>query len=221
MDRLVRLLYGLIIALLSVAAHSAEPDFRHFYIGAGIADVEPNLYEDYGGCYNCGYSTGGSTGIGFTLTGGWRFHRYMALEAGYVYGDEPGYSDYLVYVPELAGTYDVQAVMDYQSIDLGLVGILEGKVWDVYAKGGVAYYDAQSRQDLIEYSTGATVQRTIDRQNWSWAFAIGGGVRFGDGRYRVRLEYRIVQISPELLAAPSGDASMGTADLQFQVRFGK
>jgi hypothetical protein len=220
-DRFVRLLYGPFIALLAVTAHSAEPDSRYFYAGAGIADVEPTLYEDFGGCYNCGYSTGGSTGVGFTLTGGWRFHRFMALEASYVYGDEPGYKGFLMYVPELSGFYDVNARMDYQSIDLGLLGIFEGKVWDIYAKGGVAYYDAQSRQDLVEYPTGAMGQRTVDRQDWSWVFALGGGFRFADDRYRVRLEYRIIQISPKLLAAPSGDASMGIADLQIQVRFGR
>lgn len=216
-----------LLAALAVAASPAaaqEPaSYSGFYFGAGINDAsfsvtdEGTCWDYYGDCEE--WSRDGDSDTGWSATAGWRFNRWFALEASYLDAGTPRWDDYYVYVPGLNGVYDVEAEVDFRAADVSAVAMLPFlEIWDVYVKAGVARYDAESRQRVVDVATNRSFRRTFDHSDTTFTFGIGGGVTFAE-RARVRLEVRGMPVDRDLLVEPSGDAMMLVADLQLQYRF--
>jgi OOP family OmpA-OmpF porin len=214
----------LALAAVTLPAAAQTPPSSGFYLGAGIADASFSVTDDgacrdyyYGDCET--WSRDGDSDTGWTATAGWRFNRWFALEAGYLDAGQPGWDDYYVYVPELNGAYDVAADVKLRAADLSAVAMLPFlDVWDVYVKAGVARYDAESRQRVVDVATGRSFRRTFEHSDTTATFAIGGGVTFAE-RLRARLEVRGMPVDRDLLVEPSGDALLLVVDLQLQYRF--
>lgn len=216
---LATLVYPLRTAAQEVTVDDGVP--RGFYLGGGVTDATPSVVgEDCWGYYYGCWSRDGESDTGWAVTAGWRFGRFVAVEAGYTDAGTPTWDDYLVYVPDLNGTYNVYADVDFRAADLTVVGILPFlRIWDVYLRGGLAYTEAESRQQLVDVATGRTVRRTVDDDGIDLVLGFGGGVTFAE-RVRVRLEYRLYTLDRDLLAEPAGDATMDVFDLQVLYRFG-
>lgn len=210
------------LAVSSAHAQQPAPGVGGFYLGAGVADTSFSLSDegdcwDYYGCQE--WSRDGGSDTGYSLTAGYRFNRWFALEAGYLDAGTPQWDDFFVYVPELNGVYDVQADVDFRAADLSAVAMLPFlDRWDIYAKAGAARYEATSHQRVIDVATNRTLRRTFDHSDTTFVFGLGGGVTFAE-RARVRLEVRGMPIDRDLLVEPSGDAMLLVVDLQLQYRF--
>ncbi len=192
-----------------------------FYVGAGIADANVSIYDDYG-CwyYYCsGASRDGESDTGLTLAAGWRINSWVAVEAQYVDAGNPRWDDFLVYVPDLNGTYNVAADLDVQATEVTVLGILPLGRWDIYLRAGAAYVDAKSVQHLLNVNTNRTTTRTVTDTGTEFVIGFGGGVTFAD-RVRLRLEFQEIGLDRDLLAESVGDASVYVVDLQLQYRFG-
>jgi opacity protein-like surface antigen len=216
-----------LLAALAVAASPAaaqEPaSYSGFYFGAGVNDASFSLTDEgtcwdyYGDCEE--WSRDGDSDTGWSATAGWRFNRWFALETSYLDAGTPRWDDYYVYVPDLNGVYNVEAEVDFRAVDLSAVAMLPFlDIWDVYVKAGVARYDAESRQRVVDVVTNRSFRRTFDHSDTTYTFGIGGGVTFAE-RARLRLEVRGMPVDRDLLVEPSGDAMLLVADLQLQYRF--
>jgi hypothetical protein len=207
---------------LPAAAQESSSSQAGFYLGAGVNDAsfsltdEGSCWDYYGDCEE--WSRDGDSATGWSATAGWRFNRWFALEANYLDAGRPQWDDFLVYVPELGGVYDVEADVDFRATDLSAVAMLPIGIWDVYVKAGVARYEAESRQRVVDVATGRAFRRTFEHSDTTVAFGIGGGVTFAE-RARLRLEVRGMPVDRDLLVEPSGDALLLVADLQLQYRF--
>jgi len=125
--------------LAAVAATTAVPAFAQFapsaYIGAGIGRGNLNINAtEFTGLSN---ATVGDTDTSWTVRAGWRFHPYMALEAGYY---EFGTYDFR----GNAGAVTVTGDAKVESYSLSLVGILPmGEHFEGYGRIGYAHTKAK------------------------------------------------------------------------------
>jgi hypothetical protein len=212
--------YAAALVTCTLAAAPALAQEPGFYLGAGIADSNVQLTE--GGCddYWCDeWSRDGRSDGGYTITAGWRVNRWFALEAGYLDAGTPGWDDFGVYVPSLGGIRDVEADVDFRATELAALAVLPlGRTFDVYAKLGVARYEATSRQRAKDRRSGSSSVRTLEDSGTEPTLGVGAGVTIAE-RLRARLEVRGMRVDPELLIAPGGEATLLTFDLQLQYRF--
>lgn len=213
---------ALFVVAPPVAAQEPPVAGAGFYVGAGISDASFSVTDEgscrdyYGDCEQ--WSRDGDSTTGWSATAGWRFNRWFALEASHLDAGTPQWDDFLVYVPELGGVHDVAADIEFRATDLSGVAMLPLGVWDLYVKAGVARYEAESRQRVVDVATGRAFRRTIEHSDTTVTFGIGGGVTFAE-RARLRLEVRGMPVDRDLLVEPSGDALLLVADLQLQYRF--
>jgi hypothetical protein len=215
-------LLALAIASTPAVAQQSPSPYAGFYVGAGINDASFSM-SDSNSCwsyYDCDeWSRDGDSDTGWSATAGWRFNRWFAIEATYLDAGTPRWDDYFVYVPDLNGVYNVAADVEFRAADLSAVAMLPFLgIWDVYVKAGVARYDAESRQRVVDVATNRAFRRTFDHSDTTFTFGIGGGVTFAE-RVRARLEVRGMPVDRDLLVEPSGDAMMLVVDLQLQYRF--
>lgn len=193
---------------------------RGFYVGAGVGSTEPTVLEDSDYWYAGDFESGdaGTSALAFA---GYRFNRYFAVEAGYLDADGMGFDDSLVYVPDLLDVYNTDVDLDATAAEVSVLGIFPFlRIWEVYARLGLAFWDAESEQRLVPSFGGTPVERSLDDSGTGIAFGIGGGVTVVE-RLHLRLEYRFFDVDEDLLAADSDDgASIDTFALDVQYRFG-
>lgn len=218
----VALAVALTLAALPAAAQEPRTSRAGLYLGVGVNDAsfsvtdEGSCWDYYGDCE--GWSRDGDSATGWSATAGWRFNRWFALEASYLDAGGPRWDDFLVYVPEFDDVHDVEADVELRATDLSAVALLPIGIWDLYVKAGVARYEAESRQRVVDVDTGRAFRRTFEHSDTTVTFGIGGGVTFVE-RARLRLEVRGMPVDRDLLVEPSGDALLWVADLQLQYRF--
>lgn len=210
----------LILVLIPFGA-SAElrvPEIvRGFYAGAGIGSAEPSTWD-----YDYWYSDleSGDSDTSLSVFAGYRFNRYLAVEAGWFDGGTMGFDQSLVYVPELLDVYNTSVVLDVTAVNASAIGVLPfARIWEVYLRGGLAFYDADAEQRLTPSFGGESVERSIDDSDVDFLFGIGVGVTLFK-RAHLRLEYQSFFIDEDLLAADDDSASVDTLLLDLQYRFG-
>jgi hypothetical protein len=193
---------------------------KGWYAGGGIGIANVYSYSDT--CYGCwGDSDYGDSDFAYTFTGGYRFIPYFAIEASYLDSGTPEWDQDLVYVGDLNDIFNVDAKLDLTSYQVSVLGIFPfAKIWEVYLRGGMAFWDGDSEQILTRVSDNEVTMRNVDESGANFLLGVGGGVTLGK-RWHIRLDYVYFGIDDNLLALGSGDdAYSDIATLQVHYRIG-
>ncbi len=194
---------------------------KGWYAGGGVG--MSNVYSYTDTCYGCwADSSHGDSDFSYTFTGGYRFTPHFAVEASYLDSGTPEWDEDLVYIGDLNGTYNVDAKIDLTSYQLSVLGILPfAKIWEVYLRGGVAFWDGDSDQALRRVSDNELTTRRISESGADFLLGVGGGVTLKE-RWHMRLEYIYFGIDDSLLALGSWDeAYADIATFQVLYQFGR
>lgn len=221
MIRAITVILMLQLAVQGARAEDLPETFKGPYVGAGLssANVSVSYGTYYGWC--CGYwdYEAGEEDTGYGIHAGYRVNRYFAVEAVYLEAGSLGWQESFVYVPDLNGIYNNDVQLDYSAGELLASGVLPfAKRWELYLKGGIAFWEAQSRQRLFDVVTGETIARTVDGDDQDFVFAIGLGVSFARA-WHLRMEFSSIMLDETLLNADDGDATVDVLTLEMQYRF--
>jgi opacity protein-like surface antigen len=207
----------LVIATCAARAHPHTPaDSRGFYVGAGVGYADPSSYEDD---YWYSDTESGDGDDATVVFAGYRFHRHVAVEAAWLDTGDLGWSESLVYVPDLLDVYNTDIALDATASQLSVLGILPfAGIWEVFLRGGVAWWDADAQQRFTPSFGGATVERSVYDDGAGLLFGIGGSVTFLS-HLHARLEYQVFDVDEDLYAFEDDSASIDTVLLDLQYRF--
>jgi len=208
----------LILIPFGASAQPGDPDtVRGFYAGAGIGDAGPTTWNNY---YWYSDIESGDSDTSLSVFAGYRFNRYLAVEVAWFDAGTMGWDQSLVYVPDLLDVYNTHVDLDVTTVNASVVGVLPfARIWEVYLRGGVAYYDADAEQRLTPSYGGVPVTRSIDDSGADFLFGFGVGVTLFN-RAHLRLEFQTFFIDEDLLAVEDDTASVDTILLDLQYRFG-
>jgi hypothetical protein len=199
---------------------SESVSLKGWYAGGGVGIANVYSYSDT--CYGCwGDSDYGDSDFAYTFTGGYRFIPYFGIEASYLDSGTPEWDQDFVYVGDLNDTFNVDAKIDLTSYQVSVLGILPfAKIWEVYLRGGVAFWDGDSEQILTSVSDNEVTKLNVDESGADFLLGVGGGVTLGK-RWHIRLDYVYFGIDDNLLALGNwDDAYSDIATLQVHYRIG-
>jgi opacity protein-like surface antigen len=165
----------------------------NWYIGASTDDTHVEVFR------GLGWEMGGSE-RGFSVRGGWRFHRNFEVEFGGLRASDLQWSEYLSTVALAAHTsFDVAALT---ASAVGKVHM--GKTFEGYLKVGLAFYDVAGGQVLDTLRSNAAITRDVDDSGSD--YLLGGGIAIkASPKWRVRLEYQYFGIDRDFLGVGGGD----------------
>ena len=208
----------------SAAAQGTTETWHGFYVGGG--GTYSNVSVEVGtGCYDCyvwwgdyPYYDEGDGDYSYSVHAGYRFNQWIAAELSYVDGGTIGWDEDYVFMPELGGYYRNEVDFSAKVPELSVLGILPfARRWEVYARGGLAAWDATSDQKLTDLETGEVIYRESDDDGLDFLFGIGVGVTFFES-FHTRLEYQAVWIDGDALNVDS-ETTLDTLMLDLQYRF--
>lgn len=212
---------SLLLALVSVGVAAQPPapqNVSGFYAGGGVGSTEPTSY-DFEDWYYSDVESGNSATSGILFTG-YRITKYLAVDAAYIDAGGIGWSESLVYIPDLLGVYNTDIALDVSAWQLGVSGILPfGKIWEAYLKGGLTFWDADGTQQFTPSFGGTVVNRSVSNRGTGFLFSMGGSVRVLP-RLRLQLEYQAFDVDEDLFALEYDSATIDTFFLGLQYRFG-
>ena len=217
--RLLSLVLILGMALPATSLAQAEgPYDKGWYIGAGLAVNDVYSYEEFClGCY--GASIYGDSGAGFTLSGGLRINRYLAIEGSYFGDATMGWDEGIVFDQATLQTYLLDADIELSSWQVSVLGILAGRKWEAYVRVGLSMWNAESDQLLTPLGLGPQFQRRFDRDGEDFSLGVGLGRSFGDN-WQWRFDYGYFGIDDELLGVGGSESAYSDAlSLQILSRF--
>jgi len=192
---------------------------KGWYFGGGVAATNVFANQDYGLSAS---SERGSSDSGFVINGGYRFNRFLAAEIGYLDGGEPTFQTVIVdsSVPSLITSVDLMQKTD--AFEATLVGILPFfKIWEIYIKGGAAFWDASSQQVFTPITGGSTTTRQVDKDGVDFLLGVGFGVTVWK-KLHLRFEYQAFRTDDELLALnDEREARFDAFSAEVHWRFGK
>lgn len=190
---------GLIACLALLAQVAGAADGRSaggWYLGGGAALTNVFANKDIG-LY--GSSERGSSDTGFVISGGYRFARYVAAEIGWLDGGEPRFDSLELQANNPIDLVATNIAQKTDALEASVLGILPFfEIWEVYIKGGFAFWDATSRQVLTPV-VGEPTLRQLDRDGTDFLLGIGVGFSFTKNLH-LRLEYQAFRTNDELLA---------------------
>jgi len=182
-----------------VAGEPAAP--APWYVGGGISANNVFAVESFG---LSEFSERGNSDTGFVLVGGYSWHKYVDFEINYIDGGSPSFNSLITEACPGTPPCFIDVVQETKAVSAGVVGSLPfAGIWEVYIKGGVAFWDASSVQVISPLDPGPSTESRIDRSGTDFMLAVGAGLMVGD-RARLRLEYQAFRTDDELLNADSG-----------------
>jgi len=217
----MRLIAILLASFIPCISWSQDIDIDYgmkgWYLGGGAGIANVYSWTDYG----WGSADYGDSDAAYTITGGYRFMPYFAVEAAWLDSGTPTWNRDLVYVGNLLDVYNVDASIDLSAYQVSAVGILPfAKIWEVYIRGGASVWDGTSSQVLTRVSDGQVTLRTIDDTGVSFLLGVGAGVKLGHN-WQIRVDYSYYGIQDDLLVVSSGDSAYTDfGALQVVYRFG-
>lgn len=167
-------------ALGGGTAHAATPADQGWYVGASAGRTSFSYPQG-----------GGFDGDGYSVFGGYRFNRHLAIEGAYA---DLGSADFrfdcpagLVCVPEL---YPIFLTESYRRADLALVGILPvNDRFDVFAKVGYSRARYEQAVDYALYPDDDYSDKSSET-----VYGLGGRLHF-NGPWSLRLQWDRSEVS--------------------------
>jgi hypothetical protein len=186
-----------------------------FYAGGSIGGSDVSVASDDG--FFQSSLTGEEDSVS-ELHFGYRVRRHLGAEFGY-FEAGPAWERF-VYPPQFNEVYRYAAQLDVGVTQLTVVGVLPfARLWEAFAKGGVAFSQADADQTLTRMSDGATLATgRVDRSHAGPIVGLGVGAS-PTPAWHVRLEMQSFEVEGELLSVAS-PTSIDTWLLSFQYSFG-
>ncbi|MCX7064628.1 MAG: outer membrane beta-barrel protein [Proteobacteria bacterium] len=218
---MTRVFFGalLVIAVLAAASSATAADAQGFYFGGGVGSTWLSVYDNNNNdcCYyyydNNYNSETSDSFASFTAFAGYRFGSFVAAEVGYFYADNPEWNEYSTYIGELDDVFDSFVQLDYESVQISVLGILPfADIWEAYLRGGASFSKVQGDRNLVRVFDGALFEGTIDNDDTEFLFGIGVGVNLTPSLH-VRLEFNTVPIDNNIINA-NGDASIDSVKIE-------
>lgn len=168
---------GLTLGLTLASTPALADQDRGLYVGIGVGDfsLEVDDFDDVTGENFDGSDTS------LKAFGGWRFSRNFALELAYI--DFGGPDDTV----DIDGT-PVNAAVDISGFAPYLVGTLPLGIFELFAKVGYYFYDA----DVDASSGGISASESVSDEDL--VYGAGVGIVLFD-HLATRLEYEIIDVS--------------------------
>jgi len=181
---------------------AAEPNSpAPWYIGGGISANNVFAVEGFGRAES---SERGNSDAGFVLVGGYSWNRYVDFEINYIEGGSPTFNTLISEACPGTPPCFIDVVQETKAVSAGIVGSLPfARIWEVYIKGGAAFWDASSVQVFSPLDQAPSTESRIDRSGTDFMLAVGVGLMVGD-RSRLRLEYQAFRTDDRLLNVDSG-----------------
>jgi hypothetical protein len=198
------------------AASGAE---RQWYAGVTVDRASISVLR--GDDVFSGYYDYGPYSSGYSLRGGLRLSRHLAVEAGFQRLGGVKWTEPYASVAGVSGLYDSQTTFDSAIDEICVVGTLPiGKIWELYLKGGVASYRFSGEQTLTDLTGAASVTRPVSLHGN--AIPIAGGVKVAVGKsWNLGLELSAIEIKESFLGITNNDsASLGGWSIGAERRFG-
>ena len=218
--RLVFLALFLTVPCVSLAQVGSNQDpIKGFYLGGGIGLA--NLYSQEDEWWDADSETG-DPGFSYALTGGYRFSRYFGIEVSYFDGSDLDWDDGLIFIPALGDVYSIDAEVDLSSWQLSGLAVLPfANTAEVYVRGGLSFWDADSDLRFTTIPGGVQTTSQISDDGVSFVIGVGGGVSVTRNLH-LRLDYNMYEIDEDVLGLGSTDYDAYASNLSFQAlyRFG-
>jgi opacity protein-like surface antigen len=201
-------------AMLGVQRAWAESPLG-FYAGGSIGASDVSVASDDG--FFASHLTGEEDSLS-ALHFGYRVRRHLGAEFGY-FETGPAWERF-AYPPQFNEVYRYAAELDVQVAQITVVGILPfARLWEAYAKGGVALSQADADQTLTRMSDGAALATgQVDSSHTGPVVGLGVGVS-PTPAWHVRLEIQSFEVEGELLSVAT-PTSVDTWLFSFQYAFG-
>lgn len=199
---------GVFVMLLSHAV-AASAQERGWYVGAGAGASVTDLDEDFWRDDSITSSSFDKSGLGFQVYGGYRLHRYVALEVGYLHfansvysGASNGRGSIWVEGP-IEGRTEIEG-MTMQAV--GLWPLFDGR-FELYLRGGLFMWDT-----LANYSATINDIHRFNADGSSLIGGVGADMRvWGNWRIRGGMELTSVNFSNRETAL----AAMATLGMRY------
>jgi hypothetical protein len=150
--------------------------------------------------------------------GGYRLNRNIAFEIGYSDAGSPQFMAIKgpqCTAPEIC-VVDVE--LETMATTVAVVGIYPlGKIWEVYAKGGAAFWDATSKQSLASSPSDIPIESQISSNGSSFLIGVGAGVMVGEHAH-LRIDAQMYEVDSKLLAVDR-PAGIDQYSIEFHWRF--
>jgi len=186
-----------VMLLVPVCCWSQYEPVQGWYAGGGWASTNVFANED-SGVY--GNSERGNSDSGFIVNGGYRFNRFVAIEAGYLAGGEPTFDTFTLSPAGTITPVYVQVAQETDAFELSGNLILPFfKIWEVYIKLGAAFWDASSDQIITPSNGDPVIQRNVDKDGIDFLLGVGFGVTAWKNLH-VRFEVQAFRTNDALLA---------------------
>jgi hypothetical protein len=194
------LITSLILCLLPTTGFSQAIQanrVKGWYVGGGAVAANVFAATDIG---LSSTSERGSSDTGFVINGGYRFNRFLAAEIGHLDGGEPSFQTIIFdpIAPNPISTVNVtQETKAFEATAVGLLPFF--KIWEIYMKGGAAFWDASSQQLFTSINGGPTTTRQVDKDGVDFLLGLGFGVTVWK-KLHLRFEYQAFRTDDDLLA---------------------
>jgi opacity protein-like surface antigen len=198
------------IAIVCLSSTAAAQD-NGWYVGAGLGEVD---YAKHGVLY---YGTekldaraiedsDDPLSSSISLAFGYRFNRYLSLEAGYLSNDSTSLA-LTDAAGQRFGTYEFRS----QGASLALVGMLPLGKWELYARAGILY-----ARTAVEVATDAGTLWSKSVRSPEALTALGAAYNFTD-HWQAKLDYTYVFDAGE--RNETGHSNVEVVTLGFTYRF--
>lgn len=191
------------LALTLGSVDASAQEYDGWYAGVGVGSSHIEVYRH--GWFGLGYWEEGPGDGTALLLGGYRFGELLAIEAAYLSESELEWRETNAFDAGLAGVSESTTVLSNSALQLSVLGILPfANIWDVYLRGGVSWYRADTEQRVTDGSGGPPLVRLDNASNSG--LLLGFGIRAAPREnWRIRLEYQFYSIDRSLLNIDGGD----------------
>ena len=187
---------GLLAASLALApAQAQDQDPRTWYVGASTNITHVEVYRGFG------WETGGSE-RGFSVRGGWQFHRNFEIELAGLRATDLQWTEYF---STISGYLTSHTTFDTTALQASAVGKVHwGETFEGYLKAGIAEYQVSGRQVLDTLQTEAALTRDVDARGSDYLLGAGLVIK-ASPKWRVRVEYQYFGLDRDFLGVRMSD----------------